>query len=60
MEITIFNNYIFRVLFKWIVHRDPGTKVFDTNSGNNTVENIIEQFKNGKSTHAQIFQILCL
>lgn len=50
----------FRVLFKWIVHRDPDRKVFETNSGKNTIENIIEQFKKGRSTHAQIFQILCL
>jgi hypothetical protein len=52
--------FYFRVLFKWIVHRDPDRKVFETNSGENTIENIIEQFKKGRSTHAQIFQILCL
>ena len=50
----------FRVLFKWIVHRDPDRKVFETNCGENTIENIIEEFKKGRSTHAQIFQILCL
>lgn len=49
-----------RVLFKWMVERDPNRKVFDTNSGENTVENIIEEFKHGRSTHAQIYQILCL
>ncbi|KAJ8317703.1 hypothetical protein KUTeg_005607 [Tegillarca granosa] len=49
-----------RTIFQWMLSRDWKQPLFTETSEENTVEKLLEYFGNGKSTHAQVFQILCL